>query len=117
MAITYKDIRLVTFPVYALPSGNWYGQDGLLFLDDKILDDNHITLPLLTKYEKARVLGLRSSQINSGSIIFTDVDDDEIDGYKIAEKELQEKKIPFIIKRPLPNGKCEYWRLSDLEQI
>ena len=42
MAITYKDIRLVTFPVYALPSGNWYGQDGLLFLDDKILDDKNM---------------------------------------------------------------------------
>ena len=30
-------------------------------------------------------------------------------------KELEEKKIPFIIKRPLPNGGCEYWKLADLE--
>ena len=42
MAITYKELRLVTFPVYALPSGNWHGQDGLLFLDDKILDDKNM---------------------------------------------------------------------------
>jgi hypothetical protein len=30
-------------------------------------------------------------------------------------KELEEKKMPFIIKRPMPNGGCEYWKLSDLE--
>ena len=37
--------------------------------------------------------------------------------YLIAEKELNQKKIPFIIMRPLPNGKKEYWRLQDLEII
>ena len=40
-----------------------------------------------------------------------------IDGYLIALKELEQKKIPFIIQRPLPNGKSEYWRLRDLEQL
>ena len=40
-----------------------------------------------------------------------------IDGYLIALKELEQKKIPFIIQRPLPNGGCEYWRLTDLEII
>jgi hypothetical protein len=28
--------------------------------------------------------------------------------------ELKEKKLPYILKRPLPNGTYEYWRLSDL---
>jgi DNA-directed RNA polymerase I, II, and III subunit RPABC2 len=40
-----------------------------------------------------------------------------IDGYLIALKEFEEKKIPFIIRRPLPDGTSEYWRLSDLEII
>ena len=40
-----------------------------------------------------------------------------IDGYIIAELELKEKKIPFIIRRPIPNGSCEYWHLKDLEII
>ena len=35
----------------------------------------------------------------------------------IAEQELKEKRIPFIIKRPLPNGKYEYWNVKDLEII
>ena len=39
MIITYKDVPRVTFPVFKLPSSNWYREDGLLFVDDKIVDD------------------------------------------------------------------------------
>jgi DNA-directed RNA polymerase subunit K/omega len=79
------------------------------------IDLLHRTIPILTRYEKARVLGERAKQINSGAKPFTTVDDNIIDGYLIALKELEEKKMPFIIKRPMPNGGCEYWKLSDLE--
>jgi hypothetical protein len=40
-----------------------------------------------------------------------------INGMLIAEKELYEKVLPFIIRRPLPNGGSEYWHMSDLELI
>jgi DNA-directed RNA polymerase subunit K/omega len=40
-----------------------------------------------------------------------------MDGYVIAQKELEDKKIPFIIRRPLPNGGSEFWRLNDLQII
>lgn len=81
------------------------------------IDPLHKTLPILTRYEKARALGERSKQINSGAKPFVKVDETIIDGYLIALKELEEKKLPFIIKRPLPNGGCEYWKLSDLEVL
>ena len=45
------------------------------------------------------------------------VDDNIIDGFVIAKMELDEKKLPFIIRRPMPNGSSEYWKLSDLEII
>ena len=82
-----------------------------------IIDPFHKTLPILSRYEKARILGERAEQINSGAQPFIEVEDTMIDGYLIAMKELEQKKIPFIIQRPLPNGGCEYWRLSDLEVI
>ena len=82
-----------------------------------IVDPFHKTLAFLTKYEKARILGERARQINAGATPFIQVDNFMIDGYLIALKELEEKKIPFIIKRPLPNGGCEYWKLKDLEFI
>ena len=82
-----------------------------------IIDDLHKTIPYLTKYEKARVLGQRAKQINSGASVFVKVPEKVIDGYLIAELELQEKRVPFIIRRPLPNGGSEYWSIKDLENI
>lgn len=82
-----------------------------------IIDPLHKTLPILSRYEKARVLGERAEQINSGAQPFIEIDASMIDGYLIALKELEQKKIPFIIQRPLPNGGSEYWRLNDLEMI
>lgn len=82
-----------------------------------IIDPLHRTLPYLTKYEKARVLGQRAKQIEVGSKPFVKVPENIIDGYVIAELELREKKIPFIIKRPIPGGAFEYWHLRDLENI
>ena len=86
-------------------------QDGI------IIDPLHQTLPFITRYEKARILGERAKQINSGAKPLVDVHESVIDGYLIAVKEFEEKKIPFIIKRPLPNGGCEYWKCKDLEAI
>jgi DNA-directed RNA polymerase I, II, and III subunit RPABC2 len=82
-----------------------------------IVDPLHRTLPFITKYEKSRVLGERAKQLNSGAKPFVEVDASLIDGYLIALKEFEEKKIPFIVKRPLPNGGCEYWKLQDLEML
>jgi DNA-directed RNA polymerase I, II, and III subunit RPABC2 len=83
----------------------------------QIIDPLHRTVPFITKYEKARVLGERAKQINSGAKPFVEVEPSMMDGYLIALKEFEEKKIPFILKRPLPNGGCEYWKMKDLEVI
>ena len=85
--------------------------------NNNIIDDLHKTIPFLTKYEKARVLGQRAKQINGGATSFIKVPENVIDGYIIAELELQQKKIPFIIRRPIPGGGSEYWNLRDLEII
>lgn len=82
-----------------------------------IIDPLHKTLPFLTKYEKTRILGERATQLNAGATAMIEVDVDMIDGYLIALKEFDQKKIPFIIKRPLPNGAVEYWKLEDLEVL
>ena len=82
-----------------------------------IIDPLHRTLPFITKYERARILGERAKQINKGAKPMIEVGPDIIDGYLIALREFDEKKIPFILKRPMPNGGCEYWKFKDLEVI
>ena len=85
--------------------------------DGIIVDPLHRTIPYLTKYERARVLGQRAKQIETGAKPLVKVPESIVDGYIIAELELREKKIPFIIRRPIPGGGCEYWSIKDLEII
>ena len=85
--------------------------------EDLIVDYKHTTVPILTKYEKTRVLGIRVSQLNEGAPRYISLGSEHtiIDNNVIAEKELRLKKLPFILTRPLPNGEKEHWRLKDLE--
>ena len=63
-----------------------------------IIDPLHKTLPYLTKFEKARVIGLRAKQINNGAEPFIDVPNNMIEGLTIAEKELEEKKYLSLLE-------------------
>jgi len=85
--------------------------------NNNIVDDIHKTIPFLTKYERTRIIGQRTKQINSGAKAFVKVPENVIDGYLIAELELYQKRIPFIIRRPIPGGAFEYWNIRDLEVI
>ena len=53
MVITYRTIRHIAFPAFPLPSSNWEEQDGLLYLDNKLLDDKNM---------KGKTLGMRRLQ-------------------------------------------------------
>ena len=50
---------------------------------------------------------------NSPIFINTDILD-KINPFNIAYEELLQKKLPFKIKRKLPNGNVEIWDLEDL---
>ena len=80
-----------------------------------IVDEMHKTIPLLTKYEKTKILGMRVKQLNNGAQPYIPSNEKIIDNYVIALIELEQKKIPFIIQRPLPNNNFEYWKLHDLD--
>jgi DNA-directed RNA polymerase subunit K/omega len=74
------------------------------------------TTPVLTKYEKTRILGQRANQIINGSKPLIPHPEEHGNPYDIAVQELNQKKIPFIIKRPYGNT-FEYWKLEDLEDL
>jgi len=77
------------------------------------------TPPYLTKYEKARVIGLRAKAIDDGAKILLDLDEYPhlkrlYDPVQIATNELYEGLLDMIIQRPLPNGTYEQWNLQEL---
>lgn len=58
----------------------------------------------LTKFEITKIIGIRANQLCNGAppqVNISDLDD----AYKIAEREFEQKRIPFIIKRKYPDGK------------
>jgi DNA-directed RNA polymerase subunit K/omega len=77
-------------------------------------DSNHRTYPFLTNFERTKIIGLRANQLSKGSVPFISVPKHITDVKDIAKLELEQKRLPYIIKRPLPNGQFEYWRLADL---
>jgi DNA-directed RNA polymerase I, II, and III subunit RPABC2 len=77
-------------------------------------DNNHRTYPFLTKFERTKIIGLRANQLSKGAAAFIAVPKHITDVRDIARLELDQKRLPYIIKRPLPNGLFEYWRLADL---
>lgn len=89
----------------------------IIKINNVIVDPNHKTNPILSKYEKTKILGQRTKQLNSGCSPYISVPSNIIDNYLIAQMELKEKKIPVIIRRPVSSSHSEYWKLEDLEQI
>lgn len=85
--------------------------------DNIIVDELHKTIPIMTKYEKAKILGQRTKQLDNGAQAFVKLEKQIMDNSLIAEEELYQKKLPFIIQRPLPGGGFEYWHVKDLEVV
>jgi DNA-directed RNA polymerase I, II, and III subunit RPABC2 len=77
--------------------------------------EDRITKPFLTKYEKVRVLGTRAKLISLGAkILVKNIDLTTKKPLEIAKIELEHGVIPFKIRRALPNGKVEEWKISEL---
>jgi len=75
-----------------------------------------ITKPFMTKYEKTKLIGIRMQQLANGCDPMVDYSD-LISLREIVEKEIEEKKIPLMIRRFLPDGTIEDWRVEDLQII
>jgi len=77
-------------------------------------DPNHMSAPFLTQYEKTMILGKRANQLSQNARPYIVVPEHVSNVLEIARMELDQKKLPFLVKRSMPNGSFEYWRLSDL---
>ena len=74
------------------------------------------TIPLLTKFERARIVGVRLQQLAYGAKPRIDTTNLKSIN-EIVEQELIQRKIPFIIRRTLPNSTYEDWKLEEFEIV
>ena len=75
--------------------------------------DQRTTTPYMTKYERARILGTRALQISMNAPVLVQLEG-ETDPLDIANKELREKRVPFTVRRFMPDGSWEDWGVDEL---
>jgi len=84
------------------------------------LDKPKISKLIMTTYEFNQIIGLRTMQLSLGAVSFVKIEENiksNMELRKIALEELKLGKLPFIVKRPMPNNKFEYVRISDLDLV
>jgi DNA-directed RNA polymerase II subunit RPB2 len=82
---------------------------------NKKINPKRISLPILSKYERALAIGTRYRQLMYGAEPKIPLPKDiRPDLYKVAREEVMQKKINILFERKMPNGRVEYWQLSEL---
>jgi len=78
------------------------------------------SLPIMTKYEFDQVVSLRTTHLSRGAVPLVSLPENfriesNMQLRKIALQELREGKLPYLVKRTLPNGKPEYWKMKEMD--
>ena len=96
---------------------------GDVFHDSKEILSNYENLkktnrskPVMSKYERTKIIGVRAQQLSEGSIPLIEVPKHLTKTLDIATYELKMRKTPFIIKRNVGSN-IEYWKVEDLTVI
>ena len=61
---------------------------------------------MLTKYERARIIGARALQLSMGAPPLIEVSG-PIEPLFVAKMEFEQKVVPLLVYRKYPNGKIE----------
>lgn len=92
-----------------------------IFRSDIDVQKPRLTQPYFTKYEYTTLLATRAQQIAEGAQPLVEVTglktSDPMFVWNVARREIEQRKLPFVIRRPLPNGESEFWSAQELEII
>ena len=81
-----------------------------------------MTKPIMTKYEFDSIIALRTMHLSNMAIPFVTLPEgfkieSNMDLRKVALMELREGKLPYLIKRTMPNKKIEYLKIKDMDLV
>jgi len=78
-----------------------------------------VTREFFTKYEYTALVALRAQQLAEGSKPLVGLEglksSDPMFVWHVARREVEQKKLPFIIRRQLPDGTAEFWSVQEME--
>jgi DNA-directed RNA polymerases I, II, and III subunit RPABC2 len=78
-----------------------------------------VTREYYTKYEFTTLLATRAQQLAEGAKPLVTLEglktSDPMFIWNVARREIEQRKLPFVVRRQLPNGQSEYWSTQELE--
>ncbi|CAI2366840.1 unnamed protein product [Moneuplotes crassus] len=95
-------------PIYNARTLQYHESHGTLVKPEK-----RRSQPYLTKYEKTRIIGSRAEQIGRDGPFMME-HNEGLNALEMAEVELYFRKVPFVVKRKMPNQRIELWRIEEL---
>ena len=106
MVVQYKTVNKIRFPVYTIESGNWSKSDGILFLDEKILDDKNMP---------GDTLGIRRAQTPYKNLYRLNKQIDDLRGILKSHCKhfIDSNGIPFIYEKT-QFCKLKYYRIRNV---
>jgi DNA-directed RNA polymerase subunit K/omega len=79
------------------------------------------TREFYTKYEYTTLLATRAQQLADGAKPMVSLDgvntSDPLFIWNVAKREIEQRKIPFLVARHMPNGEVEYWSTQEMETM
>lgn len=85
----------------------------------EVVKQARITREYFTKYEFTTLLATRAQQLAEGAKPLASLDglntSDPMFVWNLARREIEQRKLPFIIRRQMPNGESEFWSAQEME--
>jgi DNA-directed RNA polymerase I, II, and III subunit RPABC2 len=83
------------------------------------IETPRITQPYFTKYEYTMLIATRAQQIAEGAKPLVGLEglrtSDPMFLWNVAKREVEQRKLPYVIRRQLPNNTSEFWSAQELE--
>jgi len=81
--------------------------------------DGRITQPYFTKYEYTALVAARAQQLAEGAKPLVELKglnmSDPMFIWNVAKREIEQRKLPYIVRRGLPDNTSEFWSAQELE--
>ena len=78
-----------------------------------------VTRPYYTKYEFTALVAMRAQQIAEGAKPLVCLEglktSDPMFVWNVARREVEQQKLPFLIRRQMPDGTSEFWSAQEME--
>ncbi len=80
-----------------------------------------ITREYFTKYEYTALVALRAQQLAEGAKPLVTFDglktSDPMFVWNVAKREIEQRRLPYLVRRQLPDGTSEFWSAQEMESI